>query len=489
MKVKAMQQSVRLDCAILSALVAVLTGLIFVGTFDSTAYAASSSSTQSSAPSSQQMPADSAGTAFSGDSQLVDRSVSGDLIWGSTQLQAQNLTVGKDLIGAAGSFTTHSSQVAGDLRFAGQTVQLDQLKVGGNATILGREVSIGDQSQMRGLYVGAGDLDYRGTAQYVAAYANSVYFDGTVNGDVTLSAQDIEIGPHAKVTGTLNIRSGQTPYVPDTAQIASIDTSLNNPNAIDFVSETRAKVAPYFQIGSILFIVVASIVVALLLLWIGERQLYEAHRALRRRPFGQILLGLLSVVILVVATIVCLALVLTIPAGLALLFLLLASALVCVPFAGASLGLAFGKFPRTVRAIVGAGIAGALLCVPYVRWVVFAFSLIYLIGYLVRSLFVGHDAAYLESFDAWRRVSGPSHSTTHQTQSSEVDTSSTPTEHFASSNGAKAFDTIQPTESVGVAAPSSDDSQPAPHEPQKVGNDAPLNQDRPPSPTDTADKR
>lgn len=482
MPAKTTARIARFQRVIISALVTAVLCLTFNGVFGCTAYAASSPSSQSSAASTQRIPADSAGTAFSADSQLANRSVSGDLFWGNSRLQAQGLSVGKDLIGAADSLATQSSQIGGDLRFAGRMLQLDQLKVGGSATVLGQSVSVGSESQMRGLYVGAGDLDYRGTAHYVAAYANSIYFDGTVDGNVTLSAQDIEIGPHAKVTGTLNVRSGQTPQVPSTAHIASIDTSLNNPNAIDLVSQARSKIAPYFQLGSILFIVVASIVMALLLLWVGERQLYEAHRVLRRRPFGQILLGVLAVVVLVVATIVCLALVLTIPAGLALLFLLLAAGLVCVPFTGASLGLALGRFPRTVRAVLGAGIAGVLLCVPYVQWAVFAFSLVYLIGYLTRSLFVGHDAAYLESLKAHHRKSPSAHAAEGHPASDDARTVSTPASCQVPPDESSGADETADCPHTEGRESESDASQPAGR--KAASPDRPLQ-----SPSDSTDKR
>lgn len=381
----------------LMTLCCLLAGFCFAGNV--IAYADDSSSSAGRTALAQ----DSAGTAFSSAEELVHAAVSGDLFWGGSQLQADDLSVGKDLIGAAGVLDVQNASVYGDVRFAGRSLQLERINAKGDGTVLGQRVLFGSQSKVGGFYCGAEELDFEGTARYLMAYANKVYFDGTVNGDVTLSAQDIVIGPHAKVTGTLNVRSGQDLEVPASARIASIDTSLNNPNAIDQVSEIRAKIAPYFQLGSVLFVVVACALIALLLLWVGDRQLNEAHRVLRAHPLGHVLLGLLSVIALVVATVVCFALVFTIPAGLALLFLLLAALLACVPFTGASLALMFPRFPRSVRAMVGAGVGGGLLFVPYIRWVVASFSLVYLTGYIARSLFVGHDGAYLRALEERRR--------------------------------------------------------------------------------------
>lgn len=368
----------------------------------------SSSSSSDAATAQVALAADSAGTVFSDATQLQHQSVSGDLFWGNTDLSAQTVSVDGDLIGAAGSFAANNTQVGGNIRFAARKVAFDRVVTQRNAILAGAQIAIDSQSKARGVYCAAADVDFQGTARYLVVYANRIYFDGTVNGDVTLSAQDIQIGPHAKVTGTLNVRSGQTPEVPSTAHIAAIDTSLNNPTAIDQVSQLRATIAPFFQVGSILFIVIACALMALLMLWVGERQLEEANRTVRRRPFGHLVLGLLTVLGLVVAMVACIALVFTIPAGLVLLFLLLAALLACVPFTGASLGLLLPRFPRGVKAMLGAGLGGALLFVPYVQWIAVAFSLVYLSGYIARSVFVGHDAEYLWALKEHRDSGGKS---------------------------------------------------------------------------------
>lgn len=378
--------------------------------------ASSSSSAAHSASSSSSTTqthdeGDSAGTLFATDTNLSNRKIAGDLYWADTQLTATNLTVGNDLMAGSSQITLRNAEIDGDARLVCGTLQLDKVRLGGNGTFASETLTVGKGSAAKGVYCWANDLSYEGTARYLLAYGNKIYFNGTVDGDVVLSGQEIVIGPEARVTGTLNIRSGQNLEIPPTARIANVNNALDNPNAIDLATQLRAKIAPYFQLGSIFFIIIASILTGLILLWLNSRHLNEAHRVFGEHPFGQIVLGILGVVGLVVATVICFALIFTIPAGLALLFLLLAAALLCVPFTGASIALSFKRFPRSVRVLIGAGAGGGLLFVPYVRLVVALVSLVYFFGYVLRCLFLGHDGQF--NYEITHRHDGKSAADEH----------------------------------------------------------------------------
>lgn len=384
-----MGKAASLLCALLLA--AILAACVGSGT----AFAASGSSASSTSvhqPSTyNQIPGDTAGTAFSQDSSLSNSYASGDLYWGSQNLSATNVRVGNDLMSIASVMHLTNVEVDGDARLAARAITLDSVNMHGNGTFACDSLSIGKGSTASGLYCGANSLSFEGTAKYLVAYGNKIYFNGTVSGDVVLSAQEIEIGPDAKVTGTLQVRSGQDLDIPSTSSIANVNNTLDNPNAIDQVSQIRSAIAPYFQIGSILFVVVSFILLALLLLWLGGRQMDESARVVRAHPFGMFMMGLLGVVIIAAAAAVCFALIFTIPVGSVLLLMLVIALLMCIPFTGAVIALQMSQFPRAVRAMIGAGGAAALMFVPYVRVVVLVVSLIYFVGYVLRILFMGHD--------------------------------------------------------------------------------------------------
>ncbi|MGI6534947.1 MAG: hypothetical protein ACOX12_00750 [Eggerthellaceae bacterium] len=377
------------------------------------AFAASGSSASSTSAHQSstyaQIPGDTAGTAFSQDSSLSNSYASGDLYWGSQNLSATNVRVGNDLMSIASVMYLTNVEVDGDARLAARAITLDSVNMHGNGTFACDSLSIGKGSTASGLYCGANSLSFEGTAKYLVAYGNKIYFNGTVNGDVVLSAQEIEIGPDAKVTGTLQVRSGQDLDIPSTASIANVNNTLDNPNAIDQVSQIRSAIAPYFQMGSILLVVVSFILLALLLLWLGGRQMDESARVVRAHPFGMFMMGLLGVVVIAAAAAVCFALIFTIPVGFVLLLMLVIALLMCIPFTGAALALQAKRFPRAVRAMIGAGVAAALMFVPYVRVVVLVIYLSYFVGYVLRILFMGHDDEFNRQIRQRRGKSQPAH--------------------------------------------------------------------------------
>ena len=353
--------------------------------------AAASKSSDAAATTLTPLSGDTAGTVFSQESTLFGSYTSGDLYWANQNLAADNVKVGNDLMAVASTLQLSNVEVDGDARLGARAVTLSSVNVRGNGTFACDSLDIGSGTKAKGLYCASNAISYAGTAKYLVAYGNKIYFNGTVNGDVVLSAQEIEIGPNAKVAGTLQVRSGQDLNMPDTASIANVNNALDNPNAIDQISEIRSLIAPYFQVGSTLFVVVSFILLALLLLWFCGRQLDESMRVAREHPFGQFLLGVLGTVIITAAAAVCFALVFTIPVGIALLLVLVIALLLCIPFTGAAVALQLNAFPRAVRVMIGAGIAAALMFVTYVRAVVLAVCLISFVGYALRVLLMGHD--------------------------------------------------------------------------------------------------
>lgn len=416
-----------------------------------TAFAASGSSSSSSpganAPAYSPLSGDTAGTVFSQDSTLSNSYTDGDLYWGNQNLTGTNVRVGNDLMSVASTLYLSNVEVDGDARLAARAVTLDSVNMLGNGTFASDNLSIGKGTTAEGLYCAANTLSFEGMAKYLVAYGNKIYFNGTVNGDVVLSAQEIVIGPNAKVTGTLQVRSGQDLDIPSTASIANVNNTLDNPNAIDQVSQIRSVIAPYFQMGGILFVVVSFILMALLLLWLGGRQLDEGARVVRAHPFGQFLMGLLGVVVIAAAAAVCFALILTIPVGLVLLLVLIIALLLCIPFAGASIALQFNRFPRTVRAMIGAGVAAALMFVPYVRVAVLVICLIYFVGYVLRVLLMGHDDEFNHQMKQRHGKLQPAHASTEEGGQASTTTSWQP----ASSGAAKESDAVEnPAKAFGT---------------------------------------
>lgn len=358
------------------------------GSTDATTTATSASATANYAP----LATDTAGSVLTFDAAIDNRSAEGDVYWVGDTIAMHSSKVGNDLVAGGRYVTVKDSSVASDVRMGGLFLQLSNMKIHGNATLLGATIEMGSQCTATGVYCFGLDLSYSGTSQYFVGYGRSVVFDGVVNGDVSLSAQDIVIGPNAQVTGTLYVRSGQQVDIPATAHINKVDTTLSQPNTIDQATKLRAAIAPYFQAGTLLFIVVSAIILGLVMLGLFDHKLTEASRLLLNRPVAIILLGIVSTIVVVALIGLGLALIFTIPAALILLLLLIVVTIASVPFAGSSLMLlAQGKIKRSICVIFGAGVASALLFVPVLNVIAFTLSVIYLMGYVTYTLFAGHD--------------------------------------------------------------------------------------------------
>ena len=348
--------------------------------------------------------ADSAGSVFTFIPLLESTEIKGDLYWLSDPIRLANSRVANDVMGAAFDAELANAAVRGDVRLLAQKADLHNAVVQGNVDLMAFDIKIDKSSAASGYYCAGGSLRFEGTSNYLIAYGQSIYFDGVVEGDVALSAQDIVIGPNARITGLLDIRSGQslgTLDIPASAQIGRIDTNLDHPNTIDQITQIRAMIAPYFQIGSMLFLVVSFILLALASLWAFGHKLTEANRLVHQYPLAVLVLGAIAILFMFVIVMIGALLVFTIPLAIIVGLALLISAIYCVRFSGASIALQLrNRIRPTICAIIGAGAGAALLFIPYVNTGVFVASMLYFVGYMVNIVMFGHDEGHDASFHA-----------------------------------------------------------------------------------------
>lgn len=336
---------------------------------------------------------DTAGTVVSFDVSLTNALVTGDLYWIFGNSTFQNSKVGNDLLAAGSNLKVKDAQVAGDMRCLAGGFDSEDLQVDGIVTVGGYDVCFGPETAATGIYCYAGDtIEFAGTAQYAFFYGQTVMINGTVDGDVEVSGQSIEVGPDAVITGTLKVHSGQNVDIPATASVAAVDNTQNQPNTIDQVAQIRSMVAPFFQIGGAVFTLVSFAIMAAVANWAFGPKIREANRMVRSKPVFHLGVGLACVVGVPALVALSVLLVFTIPLAIALLLLFVLMTLVAVPFTGASLGLLMpGKLGDYQKAILGSVVLSVLSQVPYLNILLWVLCLAYLLGYLGYTLFRGHD--------------------------------------------------------------------------------------------------
>lgn len=105
---------------------------------------------------------------------------------------------------ATGGDVSIDANVRGDVRAAGGTVSIERdANVRGSATLAG------------------GSIDVNGrVGGKVRAFGGSIRLDGEIGGDAELAAEDIRVGPQARISGRLRYRG---PHPPQVAEGAVID--------------------------------------------------------------------------------------------------------------------------------------------------------------------------------------------------------------------------------------------------------------------------
>jgi cytoskeletal protein CcmA (bactofilin family) len=143
---------------------------------------------------------------IAGDDVRVEEAIAGDafLAGGRTELRSR---VAGDVVVTGGQVDL-TGDVGQDLYAAGGDVRVESL-VEGNVRAAGGTVEVARYADLRGSATLAGGRVLVGgkVAGNVQAYGNRVTIDGEIGGDVDVSAEEIQIGPTARIGGRLTYRS------------------------------------------------------------------------------------------------------------------------------------------------------------------------------------------------------------------------------------------------------------------------------------------
>lgn len=214
--------------------------------------------------------------------------------------------IGEDLYAAGGNILIDGA-VTGNARLAGGHIQLSpQARIQGRVTLAGGEIDIGAQ-----------------VGEYVRAAAGHVRFNGSAQGDVHLTARDVEIGPAAIIHGRLLYRSARPARIDPLARITGGVQRIAIASYTERAAQVGRVVAAIAYVLGLLGLVLAGT----LLILAFPRFMDAAARTLGTRPVASLVLGFALLITLPVAGILLMITLIGIPIGL-LLFLLYPLALV-----------------------------------------------------------------------------------------------------------------------------------------------------------------
>ena len=345
----------------------------------------SSASSSGSSSASAQSPADASSADSLGGLPMMGH----DYVWFGNELKMSNAMVENDLIAAGQSIHATDVMVSGDMRLAAEDITIKDSYAGENITAAGKSVTVRD-GDARAVVLAGQTVSFSGSCEELSAYAETVFIDGVVDGDVVVGATTVEIGSNARIKGTLHVSAQNEPVMQRGSEVGDVEyTKVEGSSRAD-VDGAIAAFTATFSIFAIIFGIIGTFVTALLAEWLFRRQTAGAAEMVRTRTGATIATGVVSAFIAPVVVIILFCLGVTWPVATGLIFALLAMTMVATGFMGASVfKLAFPKLGRFKCAMIGGAIMGVAGAIPFLGAIVGAAAFMYLLGYVLQSIFLG----------------------------------------------------------------------------------------------------
>ncbi len=326
---------------------------------------------------------DTAGNASASSESITTQKVDSDLYWAGDTTNISQTEVGGDIIAAGNSIETNSTNVAGNVRAAANSLVFNSTKIAKNATVAGNTVRFGQGTSVNGLYIAASDASFYGTAKCLHIASSTAIIDGTVEGDVEISAATVVVGDNAKITGKLKISSSTEPSISQSASINAKEISVNSGAMAGLLTGITAA----FMIALVV-VILSTLVMSVLIAALLKRPVNASAEMFQTSPAGVLITGFVSIIVAPLVCVLLLVFTVTIPLSIALICAIIALLCVAVPFTCAAVGkMLFKNMNSILSALIIAAIAGVLTLVPFVGPAVSVFSTMYLFGYCVRALF------------------------------------------------------------------------------------------------------
>ena len=316
-----------------------------------------------------------------------------DLVWAGDSASFNGVEAENDILAAGRNVRIEGARVDGSVRAAGQHVTLNTAEVKDGVTVAGQSVLM-DAGSARYVAMAGKDASFAGSTKQLMAASASFALDGTVDGDASICADKVEVGPNTVVSGTLHVESSQEPAIFEGAKIGKLDYVKSSGGVSSIGTIGGLGIFGLSVFGSILLDVLGGVLgflaMAALCEWLLRRQTKGAAELLRQRPGALLGTGVVAMLASPLAVLLLCALLVTLPVAAALAMALFAATMVGGGFLAAVLGkLAFPKMGRFASALLMALILGAVHAMPFVGGVVTVAGFAFLLGYVLQKLWLG----------------------------------------------------------------------------------------------------
>lgn len=315
-----------------------------------------------------------------------------DYYWAGEDLQAGAVRIGYDLIAAGRKIAVSSGKVDGAVRIAGQYINLNNLKIGHNTTLAAMDISLNNTDFDSGVFAAKDVSIVGGKANAVNAFAQKIFINSRIDGDLNVECESLELGPGAVVTGTIKGEVGKEPILSSSAKIGKVDVEI---------TPQTSKTDDYeydFSFFDIIRSLAGLAFIWLILRLLGDGLLDTASGMLTARKGHVFALGAAVFFGAPFAMIVLMITVVGIPVSLIMMMLYAIAIIIAVPYAGSALGraVALAKRPGTspwVSTAVGAIVLWVLCRIPFIGWLIKIIAIMFTAGSITDMLREKHRAS------------------------------------------------------------------------------------------------
>ena len=165
---------------------------------------------------------DTAGNVLATDNDANPSGVEGDLYWAGQALNLDDVSIGRDIIAAGDTLSIRDCTVGGAVRLAARTIDIAKTTVDGSVTVAGQHVVLNSDSTANCFYAIGETVALRGSTKSAALAGDTVTIDGTVEGDVEVWADKLILGKNAHITGTVNAHVSEDPERAAGAEVGAL---------------------------------------------------------------------------------------------------------------------------------------------------------------------------------------------------------------------------------------------------------------------------
>lgn len=320
---------------------------------------------------------DTAGNVLATDNDANPSGVEGDLYWAGQALNLDDVSIDRDIIAAGDTLSIRDCTVGGAVRLAARTIDIAKTTVDGSVTVAGQHIVLNTGSTANCFYAIGETVALRGSTKSAALAGNTVTIDGTVEGDVEVWADKLILGKNAHITGTVNAHVSEDPERAAGAEVGALK--------IDRTENESAATTVNDIIGGIVAAALSTCFIALLLELVFPRATASAAGMLHQRPMPLWVSGLLGTIAIVPAVLLLIISIAGLSLAGALMCGVIGIALVSSAFAGCAIARMVGHSQnRYAMAAIGGVIAGALTGLPLVGDFISGVAFVFALGYIIQ---------------------------------------------------------------------------------------------------------